>query len=86
MPGLYYKFLGEENPHGEFKIVRDLFRTIPGNKMFQIPPQSGRNPLFNVLKAYMSYDPQIMYCQGMNFIAARLLSCMKEEEAFWTLA
>ena len=25
------------------------------------------------------------YCQGVNFIAARLLTCMKEEEAFWVL-
>jgi hypothetical protein len=38
MPGLYHKFLGEENAHGEFKIVRDLFRTIPGTKIFSVPP------------------------------------------------
>lgn len=30
-------------------------------------------------------NPTIGYCQGMNFIAARLLNCMREEEAFWTM-
>lgn len=33
----------------------------------------------------MIRNPTVGYCQGMNFIAARLLNCMREEEAFWTL-
>jgi len=42
-------------------------------------------PLRNVLHGIVIRNPTIGYCQGMNFIAARLLSCMKEEEAFWTM-
>ena len=43
-------------------------------------------PLRHVLQAIVIRNPTIGYCQGMNFIAARLLNCMKEEEAFWTMS
>lgn len=43
-------------------------------------------PLRNVLYAIVIRNPTIGYCQGMNFIGARLLSCMREEEAFWTMS
>ena len=42
-------------------------------------------PLRHVLYAIVIRNPTIGYCQGMNFIAARLLNCMREEEAFWTM-
>ena len=42
-------------------------------------------PLRNVLYSIVVRNPTIGYCQGMNFIAARLLCCMKEEDAFWTM-
>ena len=35
--------------------------------------------LFNVLKAYAVYNPEIGYCQGMGFISALLLMYMAEE-------
>ena len=41
--------------------------------------------LRRVLVAYSLHNPSIGYCQGMNYIAARLVSCMSEEEAFWML-
>ena len=41
-------------------------------------------PLRNLLNAYVQRCPSIGYCQGFSFIAARLLSVMPEEEAFWT--
>ena len=44
------------------------------------------DPLRSVLHAIVIRNPTVGYCQGMNFIAARLLNCMKEEEAFWTMA
>ena len=48
--------------------------------------KSGENRLYNVLKAYTSYDPEIGYCQGMNFIAVLLLTYIQDEEyAFWSL-
>ena len=40
----------------------------------------------NVLKAYIIRNPTVGYCQGMNFLVARLLDVLKDEEmAFWTL-
>jgi len=39
----------------------------------------------NVLNAFIKRNPQVGYCQGMNFLTARLLTCLEEEEAFWVL-
>ena len=49
---VFKKFLLDDNPAGDFKIEKDLFRTQPGNKEYMLPPESGKNRLFNVLKAY----------------------------------
>ena len=36
-----------------------------------------------MLRAYAAYDPEVNYCQGMNFLAALLLIWMPSEaEAF----
>ena len=35
--------------------------------------------LYNVLKAYASYDHDVGYCQGMGFVTALLLTFMSEE-------
>jgi hypothetical protein len=38
----------------------------------------------NVLSAYSKRNPMIGYCQGMNFIVARISKVMEtEEQAFW---
>jgi hypothetical protein len=51
---------------------------------FALPVESGQNRLYNLLKAYTTYDAEIGYCQGMNFIAALLLAHIpNEEDAFW---
>lgn len=50
--GVFKKFLLEENPHGDYRIEKDLYRTLPGNKEFMSPSKGGKNRLFNVLKAY----------------------------------
>ena len=44
--------------------------------------------LRRVLVAYSVHEPVVGYCQGMNYLAAMLLLCMRqcEEEAFWVLA
>lgn len=47
--------------------------------------QSGQAALRRVLRAYSYYDPEVGYCQGMNFIAGMFLTLMTEEEAFWML-
>lgn len=51
----------------------------------QATTQSGQAALRRVLRAYSYYDPEVGYCQGMNFIAGMFLTLMKEEEAFWLL-
>jgi hypothetical protein len=37
------------------------------------------NVLTGVLKTYAYYNPEIEYCQGMNFIAGLLLMVFKDE-------
>ena len=44
---------------------------------------AGKLGLQRVLRAYAAYDPEVNYCQGMNFLAALLLIWMPSEaEAF----
>ena len=40
-------------------------------------------PLRRVLLAFAVKNPQIGYCQSMNYIVATLLQCCNEESAFW---
>ena len=47
--------------------------------------KGGQASLRRVLRAYSLYDTDVGYCQGMNFIAATLITFMEEEEAFWML-
>jgi hypothetical protein len=49
------------------------------------PTPGGQAALRRVLRAYSYYDPEVGYCQGMNFIAGMFLTIMSEEEAFWLL-
>lgn len=47
---------------------------------------TGKNKLFNVLKAYACYDNEIGYVQGMNYLAAMLLIYIKSEaKVFWCM-
>lgn len=69
-----------------FEINKDLKRTAVGHEKYKIDFNTGENPLFNVLNAYAHFDPEINYCQGMNFVTALLLKHLEyEEDAFFTL-
>lgn len=70
---VYRKFLAEVNPRTDYKISKDVHRTVPGKALFKEETSSGENKLYNVLKAYSSYDPEIGYVQGINFISSILL-------------
>ncbi|KAL0955945.1 hypothetical protein HGRIS_002129 [Hohenbuehelia grisea] len=80
----YQKLLKEESPH-EKSIMRDLGRTFPHHEFFTDSQGIGQENLFNVLKAYSLYDPQVGFCQGLPFVVAILLLNMPDEEAFCLL-
>ncbi|KAG8936977.1 GTPase-activating protein [Tulasnella sp. 418] len=80
----YASLLKETSPH-EKAITRDLGRTFPQHAFFMDGQGVGQENLFNVLKAYSLYDPEVGYCQGLAFIGAALLLNMPDEEAFCVL-
>ncbi|XP_049851685.1 TBC1 domain family member 8B-like isoform X2 [Schistocerca gregaria] len=75
----------EKNAVPICEIERDLYRSIPSHPYYDLSVKIPFVRLKNVLVAYISRNPSIGYCQGMNIIAATLLLYMSEEEAFWTL-
>ncbi|KIP08382.1 hypothetical protein PHLGIDRAFT_104314 [Phlebiopsis gigantea 11061_1 CR5-6] len=80
----YLRLLKEASPH-EKAISRDLGRTFPHHAFFTDGHGIGQENLFNVLKAYSLYDPEVGYCQGLPFVVAILLLNMPDEEAFCLL-
>ncbi len=76
---IYKMFLGEKavpksaQASIESLINKDVNRTFSGMKLFDQNPSTGLNKLFNVLKVYSLYDPDVGYTQGMSFIAAIIL-------------
>ena len=44
-----------------------------------------KKSLNNVLKAVAIVYPKMGYCQGMNFLALRLLQVIDDKETFWLL-
>lgn len=66
------------------QIDADLHRTISEtDKASWTEVQT--NMLRRVLVAYSYYNPTLGYCQGLNYIVARLLQFVEEEEAFYLL-
>lgn len=43
-------------------------------------PGVDKNVLLAILKTYAFYNPEIEYCQGMNYVAGFLLQVFKDEE------
>jgi hypothetical protein len=73
-----------ESPSTE-QIKKDLSRTLTDNRFFL--SEEGKGSLERVLLAYAHRNPQLGYCQSMNFLAGTLLLVARsEEEAFWLLA
>ncbi|KAK9379862.1 rab-GTPase-TBC domain-containing protein [Kockiozyma suomiensis] len=75
---VYTSLLTESSPHDK-GIRRDLSRT-------SFAKSTDQDALFNVIKAYSLWDPEVGYIQGMAFIAVPLILVMKEQEAFCLLA
>eukprot|EP01087_Luapelamoeba_hula_P011202 TRINITY_DN3015_c0_g2_i4.p1 TRINITY_DN3015_c0_g2~~TRINITY_DN3015_c0_g2_i4.p1 ORF type:complete len:835 (-),score=195.61 TRINITY_DN3015_c0_g2_i4:29-2533(-) len=75
--------IGKENTVN--LIPLDLPRTFPCLSFFQ---EDGplREPLANILEAYVCYRPDIGYVQGMSYVAALMLLNMDEFTAFCCIA
>lgn len=69
-------------------IDKDVARTFPELEYFsyQAGRSSGLSDLQSVLRAYAALDPEVGYCQGLNFLAGCiLLYCQDLQLAFQVL-
>lgn len=84
---MFKKLVTEDcSEEDEFCIAKDLARTIHGFAPFKEDKASGKNRLYNVLKAYSNFDKEVGYCQGINYLAAFFILYIEEDEdAFWCL-
>lgn len=80
---LYRRLLEIPHTAHEQQIRADITRTFPSEKSIYAP--EFQESLFNVLKAFSLYDPDVGYCQGLSFVAALLLMNIPEEQAFFML-
>jgi Rab-GTPase-TBC domain len=64
-------------------IVKDIDRTYPGHTFFEHEVNMGA--LQRLLTAFAVRNPEIGYCQSLNFVAGMLLLHLPEEDAFWIL-
>ena len=78
----FYRQLKLESSIHEKGIKRDLTRT---SFFTNVEAVSKSDELFNVIKAYSLYDPDVGYTQGMIFIAVPLIMNMNESECFCLL-
>jgi len=80
----YFNILSARDMDAKFdsEIKRDINRTFPNLKFYQELNSLGQAQLFNVLKAYCTYNPTVGYCQGMGFVVGILLSHMDQVDAF----
>ncbi|TPP58471.1 hypothetical protein FGIG_03311 [Fasciola gigantica] len=67
------------------QISLDLMRTMPNNVLFDGIDAPGIQKLQEILQAYSIHNPDIGYCQGMNFLVAVALIFLNKEDAFWCL-
>mmetsp|Transcript_85702 Transcript_85702/g.227723 ORF Transcript_85702/g.227723 Transcript_85702/m.227723 type:complete len:500 (-) Transcript_85702:125-1624(-) len=82
MPKDYESLSTRENPWTTC-IEIDISRTFPELKSFDASQQQR---LLRVLNAYASHNPNVGYCQGMNYVAGLLLLVSDcEEESFAVL-
>jgi hypothetical protein len=81
-PGYYQQLLNQlpHYPKNMFSAIeKDIHRTFPNGHPFQ-------EPLRNVLIAFAIRNPNLLYCQGMNYIVAYfLINSLTEEETFWIM-
>ena len=81
-PQLYARLVAAvPEPAVQEAIDLDVRRTFPDNPRLTAEFVA---KLRRVLLAYARRNPEVAYCQGMNFVAASVLLFLEEEEAaFW---
>jgi hypothetical protein len=67
------------------QIGNDIDRTMPYHPSFRDKCGYGQTNLSKVLRAFAMHDPELGYCQGMNFITATLLGPLSPDAAFLAL-
>ncbi|XP_054706991.1 uncharacterized protein LOC129216801, partial [Uloborus diversus] len=67
------------------QISLDLLRTMPNNVNFCDRSAEGVMQMERVLTAFCLHNPQLGYCQGMNFLVGMMLLFVGPEDAFWCL-
>ncbi|KAL6763534.1 TBC-domain-containing protein [Haematococcus lacustris] len=87
-PSNYFRRLSTSSQASEASIRQidlDLPRTYPEHQW--LCSVTGQASLCSVLLAYSIHNPQVGYCQGLNFVAAMLLvsTDKQPETAFWLL-
>uniref|UniRef100_A0A7S0JJZ5 Rab-GAP TBC domain-containing protein n=1 Tax=Calcidiscus leptoporus TaxID=127549 RepID=A0A7S0JJZ5_9EUKA len=90
-PGYYARLLSHSLDGGvsletSRQIEKDLHRTFGSVRGVRVPQSEVLPSLRKVLRAYAFHNPEIGYCQSMNFVAAVLLLVVDEEAAFYCLA
>eukprot|EP01116_Phalansterium_solitarium_P001354 TRINITY_DN11155_c0_g1_i1.p1 TRINITY_DN11155_c0_g1~~TRINITY_DN11155_c0_g1_i1.p1 ORF type:complete len:702 (+),score=224.31 TRINITY_DN11155_c0_g1_i1:155-2260(+) len=74
----------KSTPHTS-QIDLDVNRSARNHIMFVERYGPGQVRLFNILKAYAVYDPEVGYCQGMADLTALMLMYISDEDAFFML-
>lgn len=49
-------------------------------RSYSLDPEVDSNSLKMIMYCYAVYNKQVMYCQGMNYIAGTLYKVLKDEE------
>lgn len=63
-----------DSPHIEAEIWRDVHRTFPQHPLFRQVGGAGQTLLTEILKQCAAMNLDVGYCQGMNYVAAVLLT------------
>ncbi|KAL3674486.1 hypothetical protein V7S43_000434 [Phytophthora oleae] len=84
--GQYERLLALESESTEAtrQIDVDLHRTVADEDK-ELWTEEKSKMMRRVLVAYSFYNPSLGYCQGLNYIVARSLQYLDEEEAFYLL-
>ena len=73
----------EISQEASYAINKDVERTFPGHPQFE--SRGGIEALRRVLLAFSVHNPEVGYCQSINFLAGFLLLLLSEPQAFWVL-